>query len=420
MVKRIREIFEEDNGTNMKEDNPLPYLTITPPPTAQKQNLLKPPVNDKITRRHSSHEGKVVPVEPTEISTGASRNIRSTTVPTANLLKLLRHYRNLCKQANVEEQSLCTELLEADEPFIGMMDMEEPSNLSVSGDALAQIRKLPGNERCADCGADDTSWASTNIGVFLCIRCSGVHRSLGVHISSVLSCSLDVWSYNFIQAISALGNERVNKEYEYHLQKNASDYLAFKLKAGSSTEERKLFIKAKYVSKQFHKSTLEPNLREYRVRKAKTSNLHVRSLSQTSLPFGDLHKKAMMEYCGIVFINLQRAVKVHKKKLNSFITHIYVSFTMGTQKVNSKKFKNVQKPKWNEALQLNLPMESESCEMLISICGYSAIRQNEPVVLAESKINVREERFLEAPQNLELSAGEGTLYLSVFVTDLNK
>lgn len=30
-------------------------------------------------------------------------------------------------------------------------------------------------------------WASWNLGIFLCIRCAGIHRNLGVHISRVKS-----------------------------------------------------------------------------------------------------------------------------------------------------------------------------------------------------------------------------------------
>ena len=47
------------------------------------------------------------------------------------------------------------------------------------------LRRVPGNGCCVDCGSPDPEWASLNLGVLLCIECSGIHRRLGVHVSKV-------------------------------------------------------------------------------------------------------------------------------------------------------------------------------------------------------------------------------------------
>ena len=43
-----------------------------------------------------------------------------------------------------------------------------------------------------DCS--DPEWSSVNLGIFICLECSGVHRSFGTHISQVKSVRLDHWT----------------------------------------------------------------------------------------------------------------------------------------------------------------------------------------------------------------------------------
>ena len=56
---------------------------------------------------------------------------------------------------------------------------------------IAKIRSLPGNDRCVDCGAPDPEWLSVNLGILMCINCSGRHRELSVQYSRIRSLTLD-------------------------------------------------------------------------------------------------------------------------------------------------------------------------------------------------------------------------------------
>jgi ribosomal protein L37AE/L43A len=55
---------------------------------------------------------------------------------------------------------------------------------------VVELKQKPENKKCADCGSTETKWTSTNLGIFLCPDCSGVHRNLGTHITKVRSTIL--------------------------------------------------------------------------------------------------------------------------------------------------------------------------------------------------------------------------------------
>ncbi|XP_067272493.1 arf-GAP with coiled-coil, ANK repeat and PH domain-containing protein 2 isoform X5 [Pseudorasbora parva] len=134
----------------------------------------------------------------------------------------------------------------------------EAKEKCLKGDsALQKVMAISGNSTCCDCGQPDPSWASINLGITLCIQCSGIHRSLGVHFSKVRSLTLDTWEPELLKLMCELGNGVINQIYEARREELGHR----KPQPGDPRHEVEAYIKAKYVERRFVQRQTEDEIR---------------------------------------------------------------------------------------------------------------------------------------------------------------
>ncbi|XP_024401754.1 ADP-ribosylation factor GTPase-activating protein AGD12 isoform X3 [Physcomitrium patens] len=280
---------------------------------------------------------------------------------------------------------------------------------------LKKLRQQPDNRICADCGAPDPKWASTSIGVFLCIKCSGVHRSLGVHISKVVSVTLDDWSDEQVDLMEAIGgNASANSVYEACMPSDVR-----KPSPDASVDERSEFIRRKYEDQEF----LKPNLRmkSQPTSRARTitsqvdnpsapsnmgsmntnrdstyssstnsmnsnrdslglshcgnvsgrfSNLRISSACAPSRKGGDLVSRTisnpstagMVEFLGMLKVRIVRGTNLAVRDLLS--SDPYVVATLGAQTAKTKVVNRNLNPVWNEELMFSVPSPPQPLKLI--------------------------------------------------------
>ena len=79
---------------------------------------------------------------------------------------------------------------------------------------IYDILQVEGNSECVDCGEKNPIWASMNNGVFLCLKCAGVHRSFGMNMSYIRSLQIDSWTENQLLFLIKGGNNKFKRNLE--------------------------------------------------------------------------------------------------------------------------------------------------------------------------------------------------------------
>ncbi|KAG8656712.1 hypothetical protein MANES_04G165900v8 [Manihot esculenta] len=243
---------------------------------------------------------------------------------------------------------------------------------------LEKLLNLSGNKICADCGSPDPKWVSLSHGVFICIKCSGVHRSLGVHISKVLSIKLDEWTDEQVNNFIDLGgNTTANNKYEASIPEEYE-----KPKPDASIDERTEFIRRKYELLQFfgtddqvtsarpqRSPSSSQDKRQYdkQATRHRIGNAFRNSWGRKDADYKNSKKNSsmagMIEFIGLIKVNVVKGTNLAVRDVVT--SDPYVILALGHQSVRTRVIKNNLNPVWNESLMLSIPEHIPPLKLIV-------------------------------------------------------
>ncbi|KAH0910389.1 hypothetical protein HID58_033710 [Brassica napus] len=219
------------------------------------------------------------------------------------------------------------------------------AGLGKPGSGKRRIRDLlnqPDNRVCADCGAPDPKWASANIGVFICLKCCGVHRSLGTHISKVLSVTLDDWSDEEVDSMIEIGgNASANSIYEAFVPEGSS-------KPGPDYELQEFLKPSLRITSGKTTSTKKPP-------SFLSSSLSTKFMDsfRTNSSSKKIFEEGMVEFIGLLKVTVKKGTNLAIRDMMS--SDPYVVLNLGKQKLQTTVVNSNLNPVWNQELMLSVP-----------------------------------------------------------------